>query len=69
MLRGSADVKALNIQRHWDIKVHVALNIPRHWDVKLNELPILFSHFWNGGAGQAPPMKKKQKNVLAVHSA
>ena len=39
MLRGSADVKALNIQRHWDVKVHVALNIPRHWDVKLNELP------------------------------
>ena len=39
MLRRSADVKALNIQRHWDVKVHVALNIPRHWDVKLNELP------------------------------
>ena len=39
MLRGSADVKALNIQRHWDVNVHVALNIPRHWDVKLNELP------------------------------
>ena len=41
MLRGSVDVKALNIQRHWDVKVliHVALNIPRHWDVKLNELP------------------------------
>ena len=39
MLRGSADVEALNIQRHWDVKVHVALNIPRHWDVKLNELP------------------------------
>ena len=39
MLRGSADVKALNIQRHWDVNVHVALNIHRHWDVKLNELP------------------------------
>ena len=39
MLRGSVDVKALNIQRHWDVKVHVALHIPRHWDVKLNELP------------------------------
>ena len=39
MLRGSVDVKARNIQRHWDVKVHVALNIPRHWDVKLNELP------------------------------
>ena len=39
MLRGSADVKTLNIQRHWDVKVHFALNIPRHWDVKLNELP------------------------------
>ena len=39
MLRGSADVKALSIHRHWDVKVHVALNIPRQWDVKLNELP------------------------------
>ena len=39
MSRGLADVKALNIQRHWDINVHVALNIPRHWDAKLNELP------------------------------
>ena len=39
MLRGSVDVKALNIHRHWDVNVHVALNIPRHWDVKLNELP------------------------------
>ena len=36
MLRGSVDVNALNIHRHWDVKVHVALNIPRHWDVKLN---------------------------------
>ena len=39
MLRGSVDVKALGIHRHWDVNVHVALNIPRHWDVKLNELP------------------------------
>ena len=39
MLRGLADVKVLNIQMHWDVKVHVALTIPRHWDVKLNELP------------------------------
>ena len=41
MLRGSADVKTLNIQRHWDVKVHVALIIPRHWDIKLNEKKIV----------------------------